>query len=399
MSSKGIKRHSATASSSKRGSSKGNKSGEPKEPTLHFAGRTQKNKFKALQDREVKPTKFMHADSFQTLGVLGGVFALFQNIGWGLFLNLHAYTFETPTREFLSSFERNDNERRVTFRLQGVPLSLAYDDMNRIMGTPTENISTPTNPNFEDFDEDDFWFSISGKESYSSSRSKATDIIHPCIRLAHRILVCTIFAHKEVGQVGKWELYFLWCMTRAVPPIPDFASFFLQKCISVMNEPSGQICIGGLITILATSPPLSLIYTSPPYARAEGSTFLDLATLGRMNLIRPRGLGIFTWFHSPDRIPFLVLPDPRIAEFNPRISDSWIITRTIHEREEVLANHGGDDEPMQEAHAPQDFLPDFFTRFNALCLQTEQLHQRVGSIWDWHIQEGHFDYSPPNPPM
>ncbi|KAI3520194.1 hypothetical protein L1887_09464 [Cichorium endivia] len=379
MSSKGIKRHSATASSSKRGSSKGNKSGEPKEPTLHFAGRTQKNKFKALQDREVKPTKFMHADSFQTLGVLGGVVALFQNIGWGLFLNLHAYTFETPTREFLSSFERNDNERRVTFRLQGVPLSLAYDDMNRIMGTPTENISTPTNPNFEDFDEDDFWFSISGKESYTSSRSKATDIIHPCT--LHPTSPSDPRLHHLRPQRGgsSWQMG--------------------VKCISVMNEPSGQICIGGLITILATSPPLSLNYTSPPYARAEGSTFLDLATLGRMNLIRPRGLGIFTWFHSPDRIPFLVLPDPRIAEFNPRIPDSWIITRTVHEREEVLANHGGDDEPMQEAHAPQDFPPDFFTRFNALCLQTEQLHQRVGSIWDWHIQEGHFDYSPPNPPM
>ncbi|KAI3766999.1 hypothetical protein L2E82_17080 [Cichorium intybus] len=307
MSSKGIKRHSATASSSKRGSSKGSKSGEPKEPTLHFGGRTQKNKFKALQDREVKPTRFMHADSFQTLGVLGGVVALFQNIGWGPFLNLHAYTFETPTREFLSSFERNDNERRVTFRLQEMPLSLAYDDMNRIM------------------------------ESYTSSRSKATDIIHPCIRLAHRILVCTIFAHKEVGQVGKWELYFLWCMTRAVPSIPDFASFFLQRDFHLVSFTGSDTIFGS--------------------------------------------------------------PRPRIVEFNPRIPDSWIITRTIHEREEALANHGGDDEPMQEAHAPQEFPPDFFTRFDALCLQTEQLHQRVGSIWDWHIQEGHFDYSPPNPPM
>lgn len=52
-----------------------------------------------------------------SLGMLNGVTALFENIGWGNFLFLYAKTFKHPNREFLASMIRDNDEKTTQFQI------------------------------------------------------------------------------------------------------------------------------------------------------------------------------------------------------------------------------------------------------------------------------------------
>lgn len=416
MSSRGLKRGAGPSTS--HGSDEGFT-----EPTPVFKNKLMNSHYKAIVNRSVKPTKFVCRDSFVTLGVFDGVRALFANIGWENFLNHWALTYHTPTLEILASLARDDDARILTFRFAGTAYRLSFERLNEHMGTPARgNHCHIHSCAVEGYNENEFWQRISGLDDF---RPKSAHIIHPCLRLAHRILCCTIFARTECSQITKLELFFLWCMTsRDADFIPDFASHFLHKCISTRDTRTapGDICFGGLFTVMLSAPEISQSLTSPPWTIAVGPTRLDLAALGRMSMISPRPPGRFIWYHSIPREPYLYLPDARIAEFRPLRPFTWRLTP--HLPEDDVVNEG--DAPMEEnppsppAQGETQFPPDFSSRFDRLCLQSSQyatdlqslrqqqeamsrrqetMSTQLQQLWEYHSRQGHFHHPPPDPPM
>lgn len=299
--------------------------------TLKLPDKFSKSYFNDMKERPVKPTKFLCRPSMATLGVLEGVIALFQNIGWGDFLNLCAPTYRLPTLEFLATLTRDTSTQTLRFCVQGKAHELTYSQLNGFMGTPTEGtfpegVDYPSEINFLTM-----WTQISGITSFATGKDKVLSIIHPCFRIAHRILSCTIFARKEAGQILVVELFFLWCMTRHDGPKPDFASFFYHKCITTRSKPSGEICFGGLITIITSELGVSLSDFHDPVA---DSIFLDLSALTRMRQICPRSFTQFVWLHSP--IPFLtsfsLMPGlGTLTITTPPLGDPHVLFSLVHQ--------------------------------------------------------------------
>lgn len=155
-------------------------------------------------------------------------------------------------------FDHNNEERIVTFQMLSETQIMPYRAVNALIGAPTYNLHTYEEQWPKKFHLTHFWKQISGEDRFSSSSSKVALIIHACLRLAHQVQACTIFGHSEMGQISKWEIFFLWCMTRANSPFPDFAFYFFQKHYNVTIIDTGDICIGGLITLIATQLPLKL---------------------------------------------------------------------------------------------------------------------------------------------
>lgn len=67
----------------------------------------------------------------------------------------------------------------------------------------------------------------------------------------------------------------------------------------------GDIFIGGLITLLASWPPLQLHLSTLPFERAVGPSSLDGNALRRMQLIRDSVVGTM-WIL--DNQPYILLP-------------------------------------------------------------------------------------------
>ncbi|CAI9265702.1 unnamed protein product [Lactuca saligna] len=283
-------------------SSKGGSKGKSKDPPFRLLNREDRQTYDFLisNKRQIKSTKFLHRESFASLGVLDGVQALFNNIGWGQFLYNRAATYVEPTLEFLATFNPEEEAQTVTFQMLGEKRSLPHRVVNALMGAPVDNLYYQQDPWPENFNEHYFWQQITNEPQYSSSSSKASSIIHPCLRLAHRVLTCTIFARSEVGQISKAELFFLWCMTRE----------------------NGDIFIGGLITLIASRPPLQLHLSTLPFEKASGPSSLDGHALRRMQLIRDSVDGPM-WIQ--DNQPYLILPHEYIESFEPTDPEQWII--------------------------------------------------------------------------
>ncbi|CAI9265608.1 unnamed protein product [Lactuca saligna] len=181
--------------------------------------------------QKVASTKFVCKSTLISLGVLEGVTQLFRNIVCEKLLNLMAHTYELPTREFIVDCGLDNEKKNSIFQLLGDRRYIDFAAINDILCLPSSNTSTVFDVLPAEFNYETFWTEIIGGIFSCAGWDKATSIIHLCLCIAHRILVCTVFACKEAIHVTKNELIFLWCMTRREnPPIPDFASFFFYKC-------------------------------------------------------------------------------------------------------------------------------------------------------------------------
>ncbi|CAI9261337.1 unnamed protein product [Lactuca saligna] len=257
--------------------------------------------------RKFASTKFVCKPMLISLGVLEGVTQLFCNIGCENLLNLIAYTYELPTREFLVDSGYDNEKRKATFQLLGDRRYIDFAMINEILGLPSSNTSTVFDILPAEFNHETFRTEIIRGIFSCADRDKATFIIHSCLRIAHRILVCTVFARKEAGQVTKNELFFLWCMMqRANPPIPDFASFFFHKCAHMRSTMSDDVCIGGFVTLLARGLDIEL---PDEYQPVDNRNLLDECALINMHHILRRNMSSFTWY-CPQGVGYLILPRP-----------------------------------------------------------------------------------------
>ncbi|CAI9263923.1 unnamed protein product [Lactuca saligna] len=149
-------------------SSKGGSKGKSKDPLFRLLNREDRKTYDFLvsNKRQVKSTKFLHRESFVSLGVLDGVQALFNNIGWGQFFHNRAATYVEPTLEFLTTFNPEEEAQTVTFQMLGEKRSLPHRVVNALMGTPVDNLYYQQDPWTGNFNEHYFWQQITNEPQY-----------------------------------------------------------------------------------------------------------------------------------------------------------------------------------------------------------------------------------------
>lgn len=74
-----------------------------------------------------------------------------------------------------------------------------------------------------------------------------------------------IFGRLEPDQINRCEFFFLHRIR--VNKSPSFSTFFLDKCDFVRQRVTGEIYIGGLITIIGRA--VSLDFPSPEYVPVD----------------------------------------------------------------------------------------------------------------------------------
>ncbi|CAI9260507.1 unnamed protein product [Lactuca saligna] len=270
-----------------------------------------------------------------------------------------------------------------TFQLKGEHHRLTYEELDSIMGIDDPLRISPQNQEYQDFlryPDANFWMQISGLATFNPSRQRAKHIVHPCWRIAHRVLTTSIFGRLEPGQINRCELFFLRSMRRALPL--SFSSFFLDKCDSIRQRSSGEIFIGGLITIIGRA--VGLDFPDPEYIPVDTppNFLLDCDTLIRMEMLLDRGTRTYsdpdTWL-PPDQLTQAgVFP-----EFGDDEGDDA-------EQQEEEDDEENDEMPEAEDHFDQPSMqqPMFLhDQFQAPPHHFDQPHQ----------QEGHEvpPYSPP----
>ncbi|CAI9261829.1 unnamed protein product [Lactuca saligna] len=192
---------------------------------------------------------------------------------------------------------------------------------------------------FKSFPKVDFWTQITSLEKFNPSRQKDPFIIHPCWRIAHRIPSTSVFARHEPGQINTVELYFLYCMSSQHWSFPNFATFFLDKCDSLRTKTTGDICIGGLITLIGLG--MGLQFPESEYVRVNDPPLylLDCITLIRMELLLPHPtlLGHFSWLnHVKD--PVYILPNPSISTFTTDDPETWFLPQELPDDDDAATD-------------------------------------------------------------
>ncbi|CAI9288458.1 unnamed protein product [Lactuca saligna] len=110
-------------------------------------------------------------------------------------------------------------------------------------------------------------------------------------------------------------------MRRALPL--SFSGFFLDKCDSIRQRSSGEIFIGGLITIIGRA--VGLDFPDPEYIPVDTppNFLLDCDTLIRMEMLLDRGTRTYSWLDS-DKAPVYILPSWIGSSFDTGDPDTWL---------------------------------------------------------------------------
>jgi len=153
-----------------------------------------------------------------------------------------------------------------------------------------------------EFNPNAFWDELSRSFRYSTSSSKCTHIRNPCIRVAQRILACSLFAQDDSMNVPRlFEFYFLACMLDGDQLDPGL--FLARQLHSATVSTKGRIVIGGIATTI-----VRFLEVEPkPEDRVSRSERLDQGALEIMNFCKVE-TGCLRWIYPGDRL----LPLPNV---------------------------------------------------------------------------------------
>lgn len=318
------KKQKTGASSSSRRASTGTTSQPPPQPPadgiIHFDRTSdQEDRFNKLSERTLTGTRFIDLDFLDHYGLLEDVRYLLGRIGWLEFIKFSGSTYGPITLEFLSSFSVTGGENAfVSFRIFNHRIVKTLPAFNKLLKLPTDGPrKVPL-----DWIPQTLWAQITTHgDQYRPSSSKAANIYNPVFRYLQRLLANTIFARGEsTGTCRESELFFLHCMLEGTPPD---TGFFLAKQLQRVgtNRSSGDIAIGGLVTIIIQQ--LGCDISS--FTATHGESRLDLCFCLNSFLVRRHEDGIWLWYNN---LPIFPLPNRTlttirdIANWRPPRSDA-----------------------------------------------------------------------------
>ncbi|CAI9271383.1 unnamed protein product [Lactuca saligna] len=186
-------------------------------------GPIQAAKLEAFLQRMHTTQQFAHVPSLRELHIYNQVHTLFRNIGWHGLLKVHELNYKVPTTEFLSSFDLDHGV--LSFRLMNQDHAISLDQINVIVGPPKENIFGPNDriPGYNDLT---WWTDLTRQLPYVSSSAKASSLIHPVMKVAHRIVASLVIPKEERSTISTLELKILYAMAHPDDNLfPYYGSF------------------------------------------------------------------------------------------------------------------------------------------------------------------------------
>ena len=124
--------------------------------TIQFSHEEQRNKFNKLMSISFAPMKHISASSLQRAGLLNEVNMYILRMGWEAFVMKQYPTYVVPTCEFLSSFEFDENEALLNFRLGNQDHTIGLFELNDVFHFPKDQEANI------DIDRNEFWKEITG---------------------------------------------------------------------------------------------------------------------------------------------------------------------------------------------------------------------------------------------
>ncbi|CAI9267590.1 unnamed protein product [Lactuca saligna] len=213
------------------------------------------------QPKKCPPSMSIVMVSMVHLGLDDCLQQLFFNIRWQDYLDLSTRTYTQPTLEFLSTYAWDDTE------------GCSY--LDSMVGS-TDSHTPPSTLSWEHA-----MTTIPTSIVINGLNSRAGP------KIAHRILLTSIFGRHEPREINTFELYFLYCMTSNHWSCLGFTTFFLDKCDIIRTKTTGDICIGDLITLIGLD--IGHPFPESEYVPMDDPPLhlLDCFALTRMELVVP----------------------------------------------------------------------------------------------------------------
>ncbi|CAI9271040.1 unnamed protein product [Lactuca saligna] len=286
-------------------------------------------------------------------GKLDQVKTLFRNIGWHGLLRVHELSYKVPTAEFLSSVYLDHGI--LSFRLMNQDYEISLDQINAIVGAPTENTFGPTDP-IQGYFDLTWWTQLTRLHPYVSSAAKASSLIHPMMKVVHRIIASLVPPREERSTISALELKILYAMTHPENNlIPHHGRFLCHKLIRLSTSRSGKIVCGGIVSMLAKSAQIRAPYPGP-HQPLSGEPYLTTTVLESMRLFRSADDGTHHWTVGQNHDPKLfITPDNKgILDLrDPNHMTDWQITPYLFPNsfsEEEEEEDGDDNDDEEEDH-------------------------------------------------
>ncbi|CAI9263095.1 unnamed protein product [Lactuca saligna] len=171
-----------------------------------------------------------------------------------------------------------------------------------------------------------WWTQLTQLHPYVSSAAKASSLIHPVIKVAHRIIASLVAPREERSTISALELKILYAMTHPENNlIPHYGRFLCHKLIRLSASRSGKIVCGGIVSMLAKSAHIRAP-DPDPHQPLSGEPYLTTTVLESMRLFRSAGDGTHHWTVGQNHDPkLLITPENKgILDFrNPIHMTDW----------------------------------------------------------------------------
>ncbi|KAL4588606.1 hypothetical protein LXL04_001498 [Taraxacum kok-saghyz] len=332
-------------------------------------------KFDKFLEKTFEPTRFISTPALTKIHVLDGVRTLFHNIGWAGIFNIAKGYFQKPTAEFLSSVYLGDEG--IHFRLASRDYHMTYDQLCAIISAPTNDTFGPTD-HLTGYNAAAFWRQITRLREYVPKYSKSSSIIHPVLRVAHRILASILFPCHETSTVSSAELQLLWCMTHTFETKPNFGAYLARRLSTISPTSKGAICVGGLVTLISTAvgadgPDLGDSDFIPP-------AYLTFDSLESMKLFKTKRDGFLWVLHHTH---FIINESNRhlLALAEPVTDTDWTLSEItgpdLRADEPIHAPAPEQERPPPPPHDYVHYHQSYLDRFSSFDRQLADIRDDV----------------------
>jgi len=250
----------------------------------------EKATYKTLLNRGISLNRYPDPHALKALGIRNNVMSLICNIGWIDLVGCPHYTFTTLTLEFLSTLyfvqdkkSASNPEYNVSFCLGNMQYNMSLSEFCDRMGFASAGlIHTSRNKHMLlNYDKQEFWSQINGRDHYDSRTAKASMIHNPVFRYVHRVIACTVFGRPETTTVRTDELFIIWAMV--TKSAVNTGYYLLSHLTSVAAAPKGKIVVGGLISFISWK---MRGHFATQESGMDGNCLIDLAFCQNIHMIR-----------------------------------------------------------------------------------------------------------------
>ncbi|CAI9275944.1 unnamed protein product [Lactuca saligna] len=138
--------------------------------------------------------------------------------------------------------------------------ALSLDQINAIVGAPTEHTFGPNNP-IPGYNDLTWWTDFMRQLPYVSSSSKASSLIHPVMKVYHKIIASLVIPREERSTISTLELKILYAMAYSDDNlIPHYGSFLCNKLTRLSTSRSDKLSCGGIVCLFSKSAPVRAPY-------------------------------------------------------------------------------------------------------------------------------------------